>query len=87
MATPKWNKNRGLWVIQGQKNGIKKVFYSSTPGPRGKREVLDKYDDWVEFGGVASITVTRCVELYLDDIEARLGKRDTWREAEIYSRL
>ena len=87
MATPKFDKKRGLWRIQGQKNGLVKVFYSSTPGLRGKREVLEKYDEWLEFGGVTSITVTRCVELYLKDIEARLGKRDTWREAEIYTRL
>lgn len=87
MAIPRWNKSKGLWVIQGQKNGIKKSFYSSTPGQKGKREVLDKYDDWVEFGGVSSITVEKCVELYLRDIEARLGRRDTYREAEIYTRL
>ena len=87
MATPKWIKKRHLWRILGQRNGIVKAFYSSTPGMKGKREVLDKYDEWLEFGGVTSITVSRCVELYLKDIEARLGKRDTWREAEIYTRL
>ena len=87
MATPTWNKSRGLWVIQGQKNGIKKTFYSSIPGQRGKREVLDKYDDWVEFGGVQKITVSRCVELYLKDIEARLGKREAYKTAEQYCRL
>lgn len=87
MATPVWNKSRGLWIIQAQKNGIKKVFYSSLPGQKGKREVMQKYDDWIDFGGVSSITVARCVELYLKDIEARLGRRDSYREAEIYSRL
>ena len=87
MATPKYNKQRGLWIIQGQKNGIKKVFYSSTPGQKGKREVLDKYDDWVEFGGISKVTVEKCVELYLKDIEARLGRGETYREAEKYTRL
>ena len=87
MATPKYNKARKLWVIQGQKNGIKKTFYSSTPGIKGKREVLDKYDDWVEYGGSKSLTVARCIELYLDDIEARLGRRDTYIKVEAYSRL
>ena len=87
MAIPKWNKTRKLWIIQGQKNGIKKVFYSSTPGMAGKREVLDKYDDWIEFGGSKSLTVEKCIELYLKDIEARLGRRDTYRKTEIYSRL
>ena len=87
MATPKWNKQRKLWIIQGQKNGIKKSLYSSTPGTKGKREVIDLYDDWIEFGGVQKITVEKCVELYLRDIEARLGRRDTYRETEIYTRL
>ena len=87
MATPKWNKERKLWIIQGQKNGIKKTFYSSTSGLKGKREVLDKYDDWLEFGGVKNLTVARVVELYLADIESRLGRRDTYRETEIYTRL
>ena len=87
MATPKWNKERKLWVIQGQKNGIRKVFYSSVPGMKGKRDVLDKYDDWVEFGGSSSLTVERCVQLYLQDIEARIGRKDGYREAEIYTRL
>lgn len=87
MATPSWNKKRALWVIQGQKNGIKKSFYSSIPGQKGKREVINKYDDWVEFGGVSNITVEKCVGLFLDDIKARLGARDTYREAEIYTRL
>lgn len=87
MATPRWNKARGLWVIQGQHNGVKKTFYSSTPGVSGKREVMSKYDNWIEFGGAQKITVQKCVELYLRDIEARLGRRDTYRQTEIYTRL
>ena len=87
MASPKWNKTKKLWIIQGQHNGVKKCFYSSTPGLKGKREVLDKYDNWVEFGGVTSITVGKCVELYLKDIDARLGKRDTYIRTESYTRL
>ena len=87
MANPKYNKARGLWVIQGQKNGGKKVFYSSTPGPKGKREVVDKYNNWISYGSGGDITVGQCVELYLEDIEARLGRRDSYREAETYTRL
>ena len=87
MASPVWNKARGLWIIQAQHNGLKKTLYSSTPGAKGRREVLQKYDEWIDFGGVTAVTVTRCVELYLEDIEARLGRKDSYREAEIYSRL
>lgn len=87
MATAKWNKTRRLWMLQAQKNGIKKTFYSSTPGPSGRREVLEKYNEWNSYGDVSSLTVERCVDLYLKDIEARLGRRDSYREAESYSRL
>ena len=88
MATPKWNKNRQLWIIQGKKNGMRKNFYSSVSGLKGKREVQQKYDDWLDFGGIdPKITVARCVELYLQDIEARLGKKDTYKTAEQYCRL
>ena len=81
MATPKWNKERKLWIIQGQKNGIKKTFYSSATGQKGKREVIDKYDEWLEFGGTKNLSVARVVELYLADIESRLGKRDAYKAA------
>lgn len=87
MAAPVWNKARGFWMLQGQRNGIRKTFYSSIPGARGRRDVLARYDEWMEGGCGGSITVEHCVELYLQDIEARLGRRDTWREAEVYSRL
>lgn len=87
MATPKYDKVRGLWVLDAKHNGKRKVFYSSLPGAKGKKEVIAKCDEWVDFGGTDRITVARCVELYLEDIEARLGKRDTWRKADIYTRL
>lgn len=87
MANPKYNKARGLWVIQGQKNGVKKVFYSSVPGAKGKREVLDKYNKWLDFGSGDNLTVNQVIALYLDDIAARLGRRDSYREAETYTRL
>ena len=87
MATPKWNKDRKLWIIQAKRNGIRKTFYSSKPGQKGKREVMQKYDDWLEFGGIDNISVRKCVELYLADIESRLGRKDTYRVTELYSRL
>lgn len=88
MANPKWNKERKLWIIQGKKNGLRKTFYSSQPGIKGKREVQEKYDDWLDFGGLDSkITVARCCELYLSDIESRLGKTETYKTAEQYCRL
>ena len=87
MASAKWSKSRRLWIVQAQKNGIRKTFYSSVPGMSGKREVMQKYDDWMDFGGSRSLSVSKCVELYLEDVEARLGRRDTYTKVELYSRL
>lgn len=87
MATPKFNKKKGLWIIQGQKNGVKKTFYSSRAGNKGMKEVLEKYEDWLSLGDPEKITVEQCVNLYLKDIESRLGKKDSYVKAERYCRL
>ncbi len=87
MANPKWNKDRRMWVLQAKHNGMRKTFYSSVKGIAGKREVLSKYDEWLDFGGVDNISVEKCIELYLKDIESRLGKKTTYIRTESYSRL
>ena len=87
MATPKYNKARGLWMIQAQKDGKKKRFYSAVKGPQGKKIVIEKYNAWIDSNGVDGVTVAKCVALYLDDIIARLGKGETYREAELYTRV
>lgn len=87
MATPVWNKTKKHWVIDAVHNGTRKVFYSSVAGQKGKREVIDKYDEWIANGDPDKITVSQCVNLYLRDIEARLGKKDSYKKAERYTRL
>ena len=87
MANPKWNKARGMWVLQAKHNGMRKTFYSSVKGVSGKREVLSKYNDWLDFGGVTDISVSKCIELYLKDIESRLGRKTSYIRTESYSRL
>ena len=87
MANPKWNKARGMWVLQAKHNGMRKTFYSSVKGAGGKREVLSKYNDWLDFGGVTDISVSKCIELYLKDIESRLGRKTSYIRTESYSRL
>lgn len=87
MANPKWNKTRNMWVLQAKHNGMRKTFYSSVKGTAGKREVLAKYNDWLDFGGVTDISVSKCIELYLKDIESRLGRKTSYIRTESYSRL
>lgn len=87
MPTPKYDKNRGYWRIDGMRNGKRKVFYSKTPGLKGKREVMDAFDAWAS-NGTITMTVENAVSLFLEDIIARQGeKSDAYRTASIYSRL
>lgn len=41
-----WDSNRNRWRINAQKNGIRKTFYSSVHGQRGKREAERKANNW-----------------------------------------
>ena len=47
-ATAKWNENRNHWKINVQRDGVRKSFYSSTPGRRGKAECEAKAREWLE---------------------------------------
>lgn len=41
-----WDSNRNRWRINAQKNGIRKTFYSSVHGQRGKKEAERKANNW-----------------------------------------
>lgn len=46
--TASWDEKNNRWRIAVQKNGIRKNFYSSTPGRNGQREANRKADEWLE---------------------------------------
>ena len=81
---------RKRWVIDGQKDGVRKIFTSTKKGLSGKREVISKYEAWRDYGGdnPAPITVEKAVELFLEDVCTRYGKdSESYRGAEIYTRV
>lgn len=43
-----WIESKQYWMIKVQKEGVRRAFYSSIPGRRGKHEAEDKADDWLE---------------------------------------
>lgn len=45
-----WDEKRGRWKIQIQVDGVRRAFYSSTPGTAGKRECHRKADAWLLSG-------------------------------------
>lgn len=48
--TAKWFEKYGYWKINVQKDGLRKSFYSSTPGRTGQREANKKADLWLDEG-------------------------------------
>lgn len=48
--TARWVESRKHWRIDVQRDGVRKPFYSSTPGRKGQRECNAKADKWLEKG-------------------------------------
>lgn len=45
--TAQWMEKQQRWQIKVQKNGVRRAFYSSTPGRKGKSECHAKADKWL----------------------------------------
>ena len=43
-----WMEESKRWMVKVQKDGVRRSFYSSTPGRRGKTEAEQKADDWLK---------------------------------------
>lgn len=48
--TAQWEEKYQRWRIAVQKDGVRKQFYSSTPGRTGQREANAKADAWLDDG-------------------------------------
>ena len=46
--TAVWNSTLKQWKIGVQKDGVRKYFYSGTPGRTGQREANAKADAWLD---------------------------------------
>ena len=53
--TAVWIEKQNRWQINVQKDGVRRSFYSSTPGRNGQREANAKADQWLE-GDIVSAT-------------------------------
>ena len=87
MPTPIWVKNKSQWVVRVQKNGVRRSFTSTTPGNKGRKEVLKKLADFESFGDNARLIVDTAYDRYLEEVEAKHGKKETYRQIEVYGRL
>lgn len=87
-GTAKWNEKEKRWKITAQKNGVRKQFYSSTPGRTGQREANAKADEWLMYGGGMDAN-TRCdalIEVFLED-EAKKSSLSRMKKLESVTRL
>ena len=68
--TAVWDTRRERWYIAVQKDGVRKFFYSSTPGRTGQREANAKADRWLDDGiTVKASRVEDAGKLWLASVE------------------
>ena len=65
MITPKWDGQR--WRIRVMQEGRTHSFSSSVPGSRGRKEVLQKYEQWYYDEGSGEKTVLQVSKEFLCD--------------------
>lgn len=87
MPTPIWVESKSQWVVRIQKDGIRRSFTSTIPGNKGRKEVLKKLSEYETFGDNDRLLVSTAYDRYLEEVEAKHGKRDTYRQIEGYGRL
>ena len=65
-----WMEKQQTWRIRLQRDGEKKVFYSSKPGRKGKLEAERKADAWLRSGAEKeNVRFRALAEAYLDSID------------------
>lgn len=69
--TASWDEKNKRWRIAVQKDGVRKNFYSSTPGRNGQREANRKADDWLEAGINTRMRCEVALNEYLENVKSR----------------
>lgn len=68
--TAVWEEKYSRWRVAVQKDGVRKQFYSSTPGRTGQREANAKADRWLDDGiAVKASRVEDAGKLWLASVE------------------
>ncbi len=73
-----WLEKYKRWQIKVQKNGVRRPFYSSTPGTKGKKEANAKADAWLE----SNTKGDKKVKLLFDDyVKYKKGMtKEQWKK-------
>lgn len=84
-----WLEKTERWSCKVTKDGMRRAFYSSTPGRKGKREAERKADEWLEEGIIRGGTKFSVLwEAFVErERNTRGEKNSTYIQHEQYGRL
>ena len=86
MPNPTFDGKR--WRIQVRKDGKRYSFSSSIQGPKGRKEVIKKYEQWYYGEATGEKSVKRVCSEFLEDVKARRGELSpAYEQYERYIRL
>lgn len=81
-----WDGHR--WRIQKRKDGKVYSFSCSTPGAKGRKECVRKYEAWLFNEGTGEKSVKQVCDEYLEDLKMRRGELSgSYEQNERYIRL
>ena len=73
--TATWSEKYKRWTVSAQKDGVRRWFYSSTPGRTGQREANAKADRWLDDNIAGSNTkISALFANYLETVKATTSK-------------
>ena len=79
-----WIESKDYWQIKVQKNGIRKNFYSSVPGRKGKHAAESKADEWLSSNQV-DMRFSKAWETFMDDQKLRTSAANWKKHDQYYS--
>ena len=86
LNTAKWLPAYNRWQIKVQKDGVRKTFYSSTPGRAGQAECNRKADDWLTREGLSDdVRVQDAWADWITELKSTTSY-DHWTQYEGYGR-
>jgi integrase len=84
--TAVWHEKHSRWQIKVQKDGVRKSFYSNTPGRTGQRECNKKADEWLDEDKLPTrINVSKASGEYIDRLKLTTSLSH-WGQYEYYFR-
>lgn len=68
-----WSDTQKRWCVKIQNDGIRKAFYSSKPGKKGKIEAERKADEWLSEGETKEMRFGEAYDAFLEDKKRECG--------------